>query len=157
MIIISKLIGVSLTLLIVASMASAVVIESPADQISNLNALAAKLIDRGFISGAIVDPTTLSIVGKTANFMISGGEIKDLVDNIRGSLYINGKGVVLKGVTYQLIKTLKGSLVADQGKDRLIVRQATRARWFIAFCGENLTRDNAEWAMLDVVRFLQFY
>ena len=153
----SKFIGVSLTLLIVASMASAVVIESPADQITNLNGLAAKLIDRGFTSGAIVNPNTGSIVGKTANFVASDAEIKDLVANIRGSWYAKGKDIVLNGITYPLTETIRGNLIADQGKDNLIVRQATRARWFIAVYGEKLGSLNAEYAVLDVIRFLQFY
>ena len=83
----TKFIGVSLILLIVSSMASAVVIESPASHmVEFMDRLAQYFVQFGFTSGAILDRYSYEILGKTAAFKASPPDIKDIVrivDNIR--------------------------------------------------------------------------
>ena len=75
----NKLIGVSLTLLIGVSLASAVVIESPAAHMDLSDILSREMTTEGFVSGAIVDvPNSGSVRHKTATLAASDDEIKTI-------------------------------------------------------------------------------
>ena len=98
----NKFTGVSLTLLMVASLASAVVIESPAAHIGLADQLARELPIWGFTSGAvvIVNGNSSKLRDKTANFEASADEIRAIAAILDGGS-ITDQQVVLGGVTYK--------------------------------------------------------
>ena len=81
-----KFIVVSLILLIVATMASGVVIESPAAHMVSMETLTAtRLTESGFTSGAVVYFDGSAILANTAKFVASTAELVNLIRNMGDS------------------------------------------------------------------------
>ena len=122
----NKFIGVSLTLLIVASLASAVVIESPAAPRSETaDRLAREMTVRGFVSGAIVDVRTGGNVRtKTATFAASDAEIRAIAAILKSpEADIPDQRVVLGGVAYKADQKDFSGLVAENGGAGIVANQ----------------------------------
>ena len=149
----NKFIGVSLTLLIVASLASAVVIESPASHIADMDEEAAAiLIKESFTSGAIVNATTGSILAETSTIAGSPAEIKDIILNIGDFEYFQAKGVVLHGVAYKLYKAHRGDvLVAEDGENGIVVRRSNTGKFVVGVYGKTLSKFEAESRIWDAI------
>ena len=151
----NKFIGVSLTLLMVASLASAAVIESPASLIGISDELARVFTDKGFASGAIVDRRTASVLAKTKEFKATPAEVNSIVRNMFGAWYIEGITVLLGGVKYDLVETPRENLVAQNGKNGIVVSQIGSGKWAIGVYGQKLTRDQAEDRIQNVAEELR--
>ena len=149
----TKFIGVSLTLLLVASMASAVVIEPSYEAtLPLIDRVPAMLTDDGFSSGAIAARDTGMILGKTATFKALPYELKNIVSNVGEEMYFKKKGVVLDGKRYALVKTDSGSLAAEIDGRGVLARLASGV-WIIGVYGQRLTRDEAEKVIDQVVDY----
>ena len=150
----NKFIGVSLTLLLVASMASAVVIESPAAHMTSMDQAVDLLTKDGFVSVAIVNSLGDLILVKTDTFGGSRAETKVIVGKIREGNYSKFISVVLNGVTYRLVKIGSDRLVAEVegGKNGVVFKQTFLGRWIwiIGVYDENLNRLLAEEKILSI-------
>ena len=144
----NKFIGVSLTLLMVASLASAEAIESP---VAHMGEFDPKLFNfEGFASGAIVTPWSGNVRHKTPTFPASDAEINIICSNLDTFAYfednvlVQGSTVVLGGVTYKLVEADTHNLVAENGKTGVVAREIQRGDWVIGVYDENITREQAE-------------
>ena len=164
MAIMTKFIGVSLTFLLVASMASAVLIEQQeeytVDQrvVDLTRELTKELTDKGFNSGAMLYHDDGLVLANTANFKALKYEIYTIIINIDDVEYFKANGVVLGGVRYKLVKTDEKRLVAEKGSDGIVIaRYSSTSTWFIGVFDKRLPIANAENAIDDVYTGLGLY
>ena len=94
------------------------------------------------------------ILGKTATFEATADEIKGIVAHTGDTSYFLDKGVVLGGVRYRLVRTFAYRLVAEDGKNGVVFRQASRGKWAIGIYDETLAREDAEWEIQDAASYL---
>ena len=127
-----KFIEVSLTLLLVATMASGVVIESAAAHMIDMDTLSATMLtSRGFTSGAIVNFDGSAILGNTAKFVASTAEVANIISSMRNPInFIKANGVVLGGLNYSFVSYDRGILVAETISSGLMVTRL-RVKWLI--------------------------
>ena len=158
----NKFIEVSLTLLIVASLTSAVVIESPASHMDILDELARELTAKGFVSGAIVDARNIANVRvKTNNFASSASEIRVIVDILNSRVYyIHDQLIVLGGVTYKEAQKDWRGLVAENGDAGIVASEIDGGFWLVGVYDGKLSKDKARdeirYAAMGLIAYLRW-
>ena len=143
-------------MLLLARMASAVLIETPpAKAAFDGNTIITIIIGKGFSQAAVMNRFNRSAIVKSATFQASDEEIRLAVSKIGDDEYLEANGVVLGGVRYELNPPSGRMLHAVNGAAGVMIR-GVRSKWIIAvYDGKKLTGDDISNKMMSTIS--QFY